>query len=111
LEIEVYQTVDNKITTIGKSSIRISKLYFLRNNHLYNGKVVYNHIMSGEYILGFEMSESRPFHVIEEEDTLFDGASQQQRANSKSHDVKSQNRKTPLNLRSNIRRALARSPP
>lgn len=40
---------------LGKTSIRVSKLYFLRNNHIYNGKIIFNKILNGEFTLGFEI--------------------------------------------------------
>lgn len=52
---------------LGKTSIRVSKLYFLRNNHIYNGKIMYNKILNGEFTLGFEVQQNFPFEVIEQE--------------------------------------------
>lgn len=62
----------NRIKMIGKSQIRISRLFFLRNNHIYNGRIVYNNISNGEFTIGFEIEEYFPFQAIkeEEEDTV-----------------------------------------
>jgi hypothetical protein len=39
LMIEIYETLNNRITLIGISFIRVNRLHFLRNNHIYNGTI------------------------------------------------------------------------
>jgi hypothetical protein len=56
--------MNNRIITLGKSEIRVNKLYFLRNNHIYNGKIVHNNILNGELTIGFDVNEFFPFEVI-----------------------------------------------
>lgn len=68
LEIQIYKTIDNKISLIGKSKIRFSKLFFIRNNHIYNGKIEHNHTLSGQFTLGFQVKEHFPFQIVEEEE-------------------------------------------
>lgn len=55
LEIEVYSTLNNKIFLMGKASIRISKLFFLRNNHIYNSSITHNGKVHCEFTLGFQI--------------------------------------------------------
>lgn len=44
ITLEVYETIQNRTNLMGKALIRASKLYFLRNNHIYNG----NFLLDGE---------------------------------------------------------------
>lgn len=53
---------------IGETAVRISRLFFLRNNHIYNGTITKEDIIYGEFTLGFEVYENYPFEVIEEEE-------------------------------------------
>lgn len=68
LKIEIYETHNNHITTLGISYIRVNRLYFLRNNHIYNGIIAHDNNLFGEFTLGFEIEEDCPFEVIREED-------------------------------------------
>lgn len=49
---------------IGETAVRISRLFFLRNNHIYNGTITKEDIIYGEFTLGFEVYENYPFEVI-----------------------------------------------
>ena len=59
--------MNNQTKLLGKAVLRLKKLIFLRNNHIYNGRILYDDIINGEFTLSFNVFENIPFQIVEED--------------------------------------------
>ena len=55
LWVELFESVEGRAVRMGMAVIRFSKLYFLRNNHRYNGDLVKDERVMGQIAIGFKL--------------------------------------------------------